>query len=200
MAKIILKTGERTVPEKFESRSEYLIYLRHLFVYEFAMNVIKENFFVLEVGCGEGTKLTQIKAKKRTGVDVSKIAINQAKKKIDHALIANAEKLPFSDKKYDAVMSFFSLEHFERPEKVLIEMIRVLKPGGELVLVAPNFGAPNRSSPCFKGDRVIKLFFGFIKDLIPKSTQNLDWQQVVPLSLSQSHKQDSPENCFLDRR
>lgn len=54
MTELILKTGKRIIPEQFESKKEYLLYLRHLFAYEFAKDNISKNSFVLEVGCGEG--------------------------------------------------------------------------------------------------------------------------------------------------
>jgi len=50
----IIKTSERVLPEKFGSREESLIYLRHLFAYGFAKEKIPGNSVVLEVGFGEG--------------------------------------------------------------------------------------------------------------------------------------------------
>jgi ubiquinone/menaquinone biosynthesis C-methylase UbiE len=43
---------------------------------------------------------------------------------------ANCEKVPFDDKSFDAVVSCFGALHFERPDKVFGEALRILKPGG----------------------------------------------------------------------
>ena len=145
---------------------------------------------ILEVGCGEGTKLQKIHATHKTGVDISATAIAQAKHKIDRAIIADAENLPFPDKTYDAVLSLFSLEHFQHPRAVLREIARVLKPGGELVILTPNFGAPNRASPCFTGHRAGKLLKGFLTDFCPLNSKVLNWQSVIPRSLTEDYQSD----------
>ena len=47
-----------------------------------------------------------------------------------------AEALPFADQSFDVVMSFTVLEHLVCPETALTEMSRVLKQGGQLILLA----------------------------------------------------------------
>lgn len=48
---------------------------------------------------------------------------------------ACGEDLPFPDEDFDAVLSFWSLNHVEDPERCVAEMMRVLKPGGRARLV-----------------------------------------------------------------
>lgn len=52
-------------------------------------------------------------------------------------VLAAAERLPFADATFDAVMSMNVLEHVKDPFRAASELIRVLKPGGELMCVAP---------------------------------------------------------------
>jgi len=80
----ILKKGGRVIPGSFKSREEYLVYLRHLFAYEFAKSMIPENSFVLEVGCGEGygTNLLSQHVRKIIGLDIDKKTITHASKNI----------------------------------------------------------------------------------------------------------------------
>jgi ubiquinone/menaquinone biosynthesis C-methylase UbiE len=52
--------------------------------------------------------------------------------------IADGERLPFADQVFDYVTNLGSLEHFCSPEQGLLEMRRVLKPGGAVALVLPN--------------------------------------------------------------
>ena len=48
---------------------------------------------------------------------------------------AGGEHLPFPDADFDAVLSFWSLNHVEDPARCVSEMLRVLKPGGQVRLV-----------------------------------------------------------------
>lgn len=51
----------------------------------------------------------------------------------------DVRQLPFADSSYDAIFSSHVLEHFSREEhaRVLHEWVRVLKPGGEFIIVVP---------------------------------------------------------------
>lgn len=91
---------------------------------------------VLDVGCGAGDFVEAIKYYRPDlelyGIDISKKTIGIAKKRIKKAKfeVANAEKLPFKDNFFDAVVCFDVIEHVEFPVKALCEAQRVLKPGG----------------------------------------------------------------------
>lgn len=54
--------------------------------------------------------------------------------KIDLQL-ADSENLPFTENKFDAVIVAFGVRDFENLEKGLAEMLRVLKPGGRMVVL-----------------------------------------------------------------
>ena len=51
------------------------------------------------------------------------------------------ENLPFRDAEFDLVVSFQVLEHTQIPERVLRETVRVLKPGGYIHFVVPNYNS-----------------------------------------------------------
>ncbi|MFC1711391.1 class I SAM-dependent methyltransferase [Patescibacteria group bacterium] len=105
---------------------------------------MKKGDQVLDVGCGTGHFLARIKSSlgiKGVGIDFSTESIKQAKRwqKRDLSyLVANAEKLPFKNESFDYVLSFDVLEHIKDQKKVLIEMARVLKKGGKLLLYTIN--------------------------------------------------------------
>jgi len=52
-------------------------------------------------------------------------------------VLADAERLPFRDGCFDAVVTLAVLEHVRRPWQVAQELVRVLKPGGTLVADVP---------------------------------------------------------------
>lgn len=149
----------------------------------------------LDLGCGEGTRLNLLVSEKQkaVGVDISPTSIEMARKafpKIDFR-VANLEKLPFADENFDLVYSAYVLEHLKFPEKVLKQAIRVIARGGYLVLIAPNFGAPNRASPPFTGSRIKKFFFGFIEDWQRLwFSGGLNWRQVESIADGQNYDVD----------
>jgi ubiquinone/menaquinone biosynthesis C-methylase UbiE len=114
---------------------------------------LKDGEAVLDVGCGTGT-LT-IAAKRRVGptgtvcgVDASPEMLARARKKgvragVDVAFEnAVAQKLPFADGQFDAVLASLMLHHLpgEAREQCIREIHRVLKPNGRLLAV--DFGGP----------------------------------------------------------
>lgn len=129
-----------------------------------AQELCKDSETILDVGCGDGSKLKKLGnlKTKRYGCDVSTLA---KKFRFD---AFDGVNLPYDSNTFDRVVSFFVLEHTDRPKELLTDMIRVLKKDGLLILLAPNFGAPNRSSPNFKGSRAKKFLF------------NPKWHKVTP--------------------
>src|SRR3989344_2849819 len=143
---------------------------------------------ILDLGCGEGTRLNLISTRKKVsiGVDISGTAIRMAKKNYPNIKFINAdlENIPLENNSFDLVYSAFVLEHLINPVRVLSEAIRLTKIRRLLVLIAPNYGAPNRASPPFKGNRVKKLIFGFINDFLIffQRENKLKWNKVNPIA------------------
>lgn len=144
---------------------------------------------IIDLGCGEGTRLNILLTKgKKTGIDISKIGIKKAKKKYPEINFVNGnlENIKFKNGEFDLVYSAYVLEHLDHPEKVLMQAIRLTD--NRLILIAPNYGAPNRASPCFKGNRIIKLVKGFIKDFLVNN--NLNWAKVEPIASKEKYEMD----------
>lgn len=159
---------------------------------------------ILDLGCGEGTRLNFISGdntKHSVGVDISNIAVSLASKNYPHIkfISENLESLPFKNNIFELTYSAFVLEHLDDPELVVGEAIRVTKPNGNLVLIAPNYGAPNRASPVFKGSRMIKLIAGFLKDVfsIFKKNYELNWLKVQPQTSNYSQDSDTTVEPYI---
>ncbi|TYB91501.1 MAG: methyltransferase domain-containing protein [Kosmotoga sp.] len=96
----------------------------------------------LDIGSGTGNYSIWLakKALEVTAIDESRemMAIAKKKAKKDNLNIelylGKAESLPFSESIFDLVVSITSIEFVDNPPKVLREAIRVLKPGGRLVI------------------------------------------------------------------
>lgn len=138
------KTVERIVPKNFKSREEYLLYLRHVFVYEVLESFLAPNDRVLEIGFGEGygTNMISQFVDSVVGLDVNEEAVNYAAEQYASVSctfkIFDGERIPFKDKKFDAVVSYQVIEHIENDKNYLKEILRVLKKGGTLYLTTPN--------------------------------------------------------------
>lgn len=98
------------------------------------------NGFVLDVGCGGGyyTKIVESRCKYIIGIDIRSIFDRlKISSNLDFCL-ANGFKLPFRGEVFAGVVSFDVIEHVADDFKFLVEMYRVLKKGGSLLLGTPN--------------------------------------------------------------
>jgi SAM-dependent methyltransferase len=57
---------------------------------------------------------------------------------LDEGRIANVERIPYEDDRFDVVFSDNVLEHLYEPEEAFREVARVLKPGGVFLFKTPN--------------------------------------------------------------
>jgi 2-polyprenyl-3-methyl-5-hydroxy-6-metoxy-1,4-benzoquinol methylase len=104
---------------------------------------------VLDFGCGEGgftLALAERGAGHVTGLDIlPDFAMARAEaQRRNYALTfvgAASETLP--DATYDVIISHDSFEHFDEPEMILAEMVRLARPGGRILIkFGPTWGNP----------------------------------------------------------
>ena len=106
--------------------------------------ILHKGVNILECGTGQGNLLGLMaqwfKEVNLYGLDIDYQSICLTKEKTMKAnpLVASAESLPFSDGKFDILISLHMIEHLVNPEKFLLEAARVLRPGGILALATPN--------------------------------------------------------------
>lgn len=99
---------------------------------------------ILEVGVGTGLSLPEYSWTNRlTGVDLSAPMLRKAKARaaehrltnVDGLAVMDAQHLGFQDGVFDVVVAQYVITAVPDPEATLDEFARVLKPGGEIVLV-----------------------------------------------------------------
>jgi 2-polyprenyl-3-methyl-5-hydroxy-6-metoxy-1,4-benzoquinol methylase len=101
---------------------------------------------LLEVGCGIGIDLARFakNGARVTGIDLSEVAIKLAKKNFElqgvtgDLRVMNGENLAFRDESFDVVYAHGVLQYTGHIERMIGEIHRVLKPGGEAILMVYN--------------------------------------------------------------
>lgn len=102
---------------------------------------------LLDLGCGTGYSSQQLSRLgfEITGMDISPKFLGNASSKIDvhlHFAVGDALELPFADQSFDGVSSYCMMEHVIDVAKAFGEIQRVLRPGGRLVIICPNYWSP----------------------------------------------------------
>jgi SAM-dependent methyltransferase len=100
----------------------------------------------LDLGCGSGSFLAAVGREQTTiGLDVAMRWLLVARKRLDEGGLAqirlacgNAERMPFRDGTFAAVVAGDVIEHVTDQPATLAESHRVLTPGGRLFLASPN--------------------------------------------------------------
>lgn len=132
---------------------------------------------LLEVGVGTGLALPRYGSHlKVTGIDLSPDMLAVAKKRVADAKLATVEalhemdatRLTFDDASFDAVAVMYTITVVPHPDAVMAEVERVLKPGGEAIVVSH-----------FASDSGWRRA---IEDALTPFTKKLGWRPDFPIT------------------
>jgi SAM-dependent methyltransferase len=102
---------------------------------------IPQDADVLELGAGWCDFANLVQARSVTAVDLESVVLTAAAEHV-RAIVGDCTDLAeLDDATFDVVFASNLLEHLERPQsdRLLGEAMRVLRPGGRLILLQPNF-------------------------------------------------------------
>lgn len=139
--------SEKFSREYFEQIEQWR-YADQPFLHGFAQFTRHHGQRVLEVGYGAGTDFIQwLRAGAiASGIDLTEEAMANLSRRIhvyglpqpERLLVGDAEKLPFADGYFDLGYSWGVLHHTTDTQKAIAELVRVVRPGGEVKLMLYN--------------------------------------------------------------
>jgi ubiquinone/menaquinone biosynthesis C-methylase UbiE len=139
--------SEKFSREYFEEIENFR-YRDQPFIHAFAQFSRAHGRKVLEVGVGAGTDFIQwLRAGAiASGIDLTEEALENVSRRIDlydlprpeQLCVADAENLPFPANSFDLGYSFGVLHHSPDTAKAIGELVRVIRPGGELKIMLYN--------------------------------------------------------------
>jgi len=90
---------------------------------------------VLDVGCGSGRYLKELAQRgvRAVGIDIDAAALVKARRSAPDVAVATAERLPFRDHAFDAVICHKALYMFREAPVAIAEFRRIVRPGGRVV-------------------------------------------------------------------
>ncbi|MBA3052345.1 MAG: glycosyltransferase [Candidatus Omnitrophota bacterium] len=96
---------------------------------------------IFDAGAGTGGNLTAFSRLGRTtGIDVSEQAVRFCRRRgLKNVILSPVEKIAYADRSFDVITCLDLLEHTLNPAEVMLELKRVLKDNGRIIITVPAF-------------------------------------------------------------
>jgi phosphatidylethanolamine/phosphatidyl-N-methylethanolamine N-methyltransferase len=150
---------------------------------------------ILEVGVGTGLSLGQYSRKNRlVGIDISEPMLAKARERVkrlrldnvDAIGVGDAENLEYGDASFDVVVAQYVVTAVPNPERALDEFVRVVRPGGEIIITT-RIGAEH-------GLR------GTLEKWLMPLTSRMGWRTEFPWARYEQWANRTPGVRLLERR
>lgn len=95
---------------------------------------------ILDVGSGIGTYVRKFRdfSEHVFGIDIEEERVAEGARSLPNLLVGEAELLPFEDEAFDVILLNEVIEHVRDDAQTIADALRVLRPGGRLIIFAPN--------------------------------------------------------------
>jgi len=134
-----MRPSELRKMRQFEDTYWWFVGRRHLVRSLIERFAPEEPRLILDAGCGTGGTLSHLRGLGELwGCDVAPEALEECRTRgFENICRSPIETLDFPDERFDVVVSCDVIEHIEADAQAMGEMVRVLRPGGILVLTVP---------------------------------------------------------------
>jgi ubiquinone/menaquinone biosynthesis C-methylase UbiE len=158
---------------------------------------IERSSTVLDIACGFGEFLNNTTASRKIRTDINPESSKHLNTDIEFHL-SSADKLDvIADHEIDVVFASNTFEHFKTKaviEDVLLEILRVLKPGGQFLMMQPNFKYCSKSYWDFFDHHIPLTHLSMIEAL---EMSGFQVSVVIPKFMPFSTKSKLPTHPFL---
>lgn len=139
---------------------------------------------VVEIGCGQGHHVVYSghDYQNYIGLEIRYDFIQAFKLREPSvkAINGDAFQIPFADQSIDCVLSVYIFEHLKELERCLVEVKRVLRPGGSLLIGLPAEGGfLYKTGRNLTSKRYMEKKFGFNYDAIVKHEHVNDYPKII---------------------
>ena len=163
-------TGERHIPDLLGVELMSMANLEHMIRYAFVAPFVQGKH-VLDISCGSGYGTQYIAlqgAAEVVGVDIDEPSLEYARRYHANPVVtylqSDAHSVPeLADQSFDVIVSFETIEHLKHPKDFLLELRRLLRPGGQLFISCPN---DYRVSPWVSEFHLYKFRFEEFRDMV----------------------------------
>ena len=150
---------------------------------------------ILEVGVGTGLSLPSYSRDTRIiGIDISEPMLDKARRRVaqrglehvESIAVGDAENLAFPEASFDVVVAQYVVTAVPNPERALDEFVRVVRPGGEIIITT-RIGA----------ERGLR---GAIEKFLMPITSRLGWRTEFSWSRYESWARGAPGVLLVEKR
>ena len=112
---------------------------------------------ILDIGCGRGVYVRKFRefSDRVAGIDIDPKRLREGAKTTPGLLLGVSERLPFGDGAFDVVVLNEVIEHVRDDAATMREALRVVRPGGHVVVYAPNRLFPFETHGIYLGKRFV---------------------------------------------
>jgi SAM-dependent methyltransferase len=112
---------------------------------------------ILDIGCGLGVYVRKFRefSDAVCGIDIDAKRLREGAKTTPGLMLAVGEHLPFRDSTFDVIVLNEVIEHVRDDRATIAESLRTLRPGGRIVIYAPNRLYPFETHGVYVGKRFI---------------------------------------------
>jgi len=148
LSELIVSIAQDEAVKRRRSDHNFRDFQRYVTDLVYIVRSLEKKSKILDIGAGAGVFSIALA---RLGLDIT--ATNSIHNEIQQVqdaeffenygcdfapLNLDKNRLPFADKEFDMVLCLHVLEHLKKPTTALVEIKRILKPGGILILMTPN--------------------------------------------------------------